>query len=268
MSVLTVDRLGVSVADVPLVEDVSFEIGKGERLGLIGESGSGKSLTASAVMGLLSEELKATGSVRLADRELIGASEREMSGIRGREMAMVFQEPMTALNPSMQVGKQVAEVMLVHHTRPDRRSAHAAAVELLGLVKLPDPARAAKAFPHQLSGGQRQRVMLAIALANNPSLLICDEPTTALDVTVQAQILELILAGTKDSALLFITHDLAVVATVCERVLVMYRGKIVEAGPVGEVFTNPRHRYTQQLLACSDLESTDENGRLWTVSHD
>jgi peptide/nickel transport system ATP-binding protein len=133
---------------------------------------------------------------------------------------------------------------------------------------MPDPERAARAYPHQLSGGQRQRVVLAIALANNPSLLICDEPTTALDVTVQAQILALIQAGTTESALLFITHDLAVVATVCERVLVMHDGLIVESGPVRDVFTNPAHRYTRQLLASSDLESTDANGRLWTVSHD
>jgi peptide/nickel transport system ATP-binding protein len=268
MSVLTVAGLNVSAGDVELVKDVSFTIGKGERVGLIGESGSGKSLTASAVMGLLSEELTASGSVQLTGKEIIGMPERDLSRLRGRDMSMVFQEPMTALNPSMQVGKQVAEVMSLHRTQPDRRSARAAAVDLLDRVRLPDPQRAAKAYPHQLSGGQRQRVMLAMALANNPSLLICDEPTTALDVTVQAQILDLILAGTKESALLFITHDLAVMASVCERVLVMYEGRIVESGFVRDVFTAPEHRYTQQLLACSDLESTDENGKLWTVSHD
>jgi peptide/nickel transport system ATP-binding protein len=268
MSALLVDDLSVSVGRRKLVEHVSFEIRQGERVGLIGESGSGKSVTASAVMGLLPEDLRAAGSVRLNGREMLGRHEREMSGVRGREMAMVFQEPMSALNPTMQVGKQVAEVMLLHRTRPDRRSARAAAVELLDRVRLPDPARAAKAYPHQLSGGQRQRVMLAIALANNPSLLICDEPTTALDVTVQKQILELILAGSQDAALLFITHDLAVVASVCERVLVMYDGAVVESGLVRDVLTAPRHRYTQQLLAASDLESTDANGRLWTVTRD
>jgi peptide/nickel transport system ATP-binding protein len=266
MSVLAVQDLSVTVPDMVLVEDVSFEIGKGERVGLIGESGSGKSLTASAIMGLLPEDLKAWGSVRLNGQELVGARERRLARLRGRDMTMVFQEPMTALNPSMQVGKQIAEVMTVHGR--DRRFARTAMMNLLEQVRMPDPRRAAKAYPHQLSGGQRQRVVLAIALANNPSLLICDEPTTALDVTVQAQILDLILAGTTDSALLFITHDLAVVATVCERVLVMHNGQIVESGLVKDVFTNPAHRYTQQLLASSDLESTDENGRLWTVSHD
>ncbi|MET0236619.1 MAG: ABC transporter ATP-binding protein [Kibdelosporangium sp.] len=266
MTVLTVNSLSVSAGDEVLVEDVSFEIGRGERVGLIGESGSGKSLTASAVMGLLPDDLKAWGSAKLNGRELVGAKERHLAGLRGRDMAMVFQEPMTALNPLMPVGKQVAEVMQVHGR--DRREARHAALELLDHVRLPDPKRAAKAYPHQLSGGQRQRVMLAIALANQPSLLICDEPTTALDVTVQAQILELIAAGTTDSALLFITHDLAVVASVCERVLVMYKGQIVESGLIKDVFTQPAHRYTRQLLASSDMESTDANGRLWTVTHD
>ncbi|MCE7008940.1 ABC transporter ATP-binding protein [Kibdelosporangium philippinense] len=268
MSVLTVSGLNVSAGGAQLVKDVSFKIDKGERVGLIGESGSGKTVTASAVMGLLSEELSASGSIRLDNRELVGMPERELSRLRGRDMSMVFQEPMTALNPTMQVGKQVAEVMRLHRTQPDRHSARTAAVDLLDRVRLPDPQRASKSYPHQLSGGQRQRVMLAMALANNPSLLICDEPTTALDVTVQAQILELILAGTRESALLFITHDLAVVATVCERVLVMYNGEVVESGLVRDVFTAPEHRYTKQLLASSDLESTDPDGRLWTVSHD
>jgi peptide/nickel transport system ATP-binding protein len=268
MSVLTVDGLNVRTDSVDLISGVGFEIGRGERVGLIGESGSGKSITAAAVMGLLPDDLTATGSVRLDGKEILGAPERELSRLRGQDMAMVFQEPMTALNPTMRVGRQVAEVMLLHRTRPNRRAADAAATDLLSRANLTDAARIAKSYPHQLSGGQRQRVMLAMALANNPALLICDEPTTALDVTVQAQILKLILALTTDSALLFITHDLAVVAEMCERVLVMYRGEVVEAGPVDEVFLAPQHRYTQQLLASSDLESTDENGRLWTVSHD
>jgi ABC-type dipeptide/oligopeptide/nickel transport system ATPase component len=209
-------------------------------------------------MGLLPDGLRATGLVKLNGRPLLGASERNLSRLRGNEMAMVFQEPMTALNPAMRVGRQVAEPMLVHRTQPDRRAARQAAVALLDAVHLPDPEQTAKAYPHQLSGGQRQRVVLAIALANNPALLICDEPTTALDVTVQAQILDLILAGVseRETALLFITHDLAVVATVCDRVLVMLDGEIVEAGSTHDVLTAPKHEYTQRLLKASDLEAS------------
>ena len=268
--VLNVADLTVSVRDTTLVDGVNLTIGRGERVGLIGESGSGKSLTALAVMGLLPEDVRMTGSVRLAgvDHDLVGATERQMSRVRGRDVAMVFQEPMTALNPTMRVGDQVAEAMLIHATRPDRRSARAAAVELLDQVGLPDPGDAARAYPHQLSGGQRQRVVVALALANNPALLVCDEPTTALDVTVQALVLDLIVRGVaaRDAALLFITHDLAVVATVCQRVLVMYGGRVVEAGPVAEVFTRPRHRYTQGLLGASDLDVVDERGRLVTIA--
>ncbi|GAB3490724.1 ATP-binding cassette domain-containing protein [Amycolatopsis cihanbeyliensis] len=253
---LRVTELSVRSGTRVLVEDVSFTVEPGERVGLIGESGSGKSLTAAAIMGLLPPGLTATGSARLADRELLGAGERTLSGLRGRSMAMVFQEPMSALNPAMRVGRQVAEVMLLHHTRPNRRAARLAAVDLLDRVRLPDPERIARAYPHQLSGGQRQRVVLAIALANDPALLICDEPTTALDVTVQARILELILAGTRDreSSLLFITHDLAVVAGVCERVLVLYQGRLVEQGSTSRVLRTPEHEYTQRLLAASSLE--------------
>jgi peptide/nickel transport system ATP-binding protein len=241
---MTLSVTGLTVAS--LVRDVSFEIGAGERVGLIGESGSGKSLTALSIMGLLPEELRASGSIRLGDRELLGMSEKDMSRLRGDELAMVFQEPMTALNPAMRVGRQVTEPGRIHGRR---RSAE----ELLDAVGLPGTARA---YPHQLSGGQRQRVVLAMALANEPSLLICDEPTTALDVTVQAQILSLVkTALSRESALLFITHDLAVVASVCERVLVMLDGEIVEAGSTREVLTAPKHEYTRKLLDASDLEA-------------
>ncbi len=267
--VLDVHDLAVQVGDRRLVREVDFAIRRGERVGLIGESGSGKSLTALGVMGLLPEGLRASGSARVAgvDHDLIGARERHLSAVRGRDLAMVFQEPMTALNPTMRIGDQVAEVMTIHHTRPDKRTARRAAIELLDQVRLPDPAEAARAYPHQLSGGQRQRVVVALALANDPSVLICDEPTTALDVTVQALVLDLIVRGVqeRDAALLLITHDLAVVATACERVLVMYGGRLVEAGPVQRVFTRPRHRYTEGLLAASDLSATDATGRLATI---
>ena len=268
--VLTVRDLDVRVNDLTLVEDVGFTIRAGERVGLIGESGSGKSLTALGIMGLLPEGISASGSVRLADvdHDLVGADEAQMSRVRGKDIAMVFQEPMTALNPTMRIGHQVAESLLIHRSRPDRRSAEAAAVELLAQVGLPDPAAAARAYPHQVSGGQRQRVVLALALANDPALLVCDEPTTALDVTVQAMVLDLIVKGVQErsSAMLFITHDLAVVATACERVMVMYGGRVVESGPVREVFTRPRHRYTQGLIGASNLSVVDDRGRLATIA--
>ncbi|MFI7612446.1 ABC transporter ATP-binding protein [Nonomuraea terrae] len=257
---LKVDGLTVRADSVELVHDVSFAIGPGERVGLIGESGSGKSLTALSLMGLLPEGVAASGVARLGDRDLVGVPESRIKELRGREMSMVFQEPMTALNPLMRVGAQVAEVMTLHGKA--RHEARARAVELLERVRLPEPAQIARAYPHQLSGGQRQRVMLAIALANEPGLLICDEPTTALDVTVQKQMLELIAEVAP--ALLFITHDLAVVASVCERVLVMYGGRVVESGPIREVFTRPRHRYTEGLLAASKL--TPRGTRLPTIS--
>ena len=257
--VLAVQGLSVTTGSYQLVEEVSFALAPGERVGVIGESGSGKSLTALAGLGLLPDGLTATGSVRLAgvEQDLVGAPERTLAALRGRRLAMVFQEPMTALNPVMRVGAQVAEGMLLHRTQPDARAAGRAAVELLAKVRLPDPASAARAYPHQLSGGQRQRVVLAMALANDPDVLLCDEPTTALDVTVQAQVLELVLAGIaeRDAALLFISHDLAVVATVCARLLVMYGGRVVEAGTVQQVLTRPQHRYTQGLVAASDLDA-------------
>ncbi|MDY7105036.1 MAG: ABC transporter ATP-binding protein [Actinomycetota bacterium] len=262
--------IGVSASGVELVRGVDLELGTGERVGLIGESGCGKSLTALTLMGLLPEGLDAHGSVRLAgvDDELVGAPERLLSRLRGRDLAMVFQEPMTALNPSMTAGAQVAEAITIHGDKARRRTADERAVELLDRVRLDDPAGAAAAYSHQLSGGQRQRVVLAMALANDPAVLLCDEPTTALDVTVQRQMLDLIAESVAASsmALLFITHDLAVVASICERVVVMYGGRIVEQGPVGDVFGRPRHPYTAGLLGASDLEATDAAGRLPTIA--
>jgi peptide/nickel transport system ATP-binding protein len=256
---LSVEGLSIRAGSLELVRDVSFRIAPGERVGLIGESGSGKSLTALSLMGLLPEGVTASGEARLEGRDLIGMPERELKSLRGRVASMVFQEPMTALNPVMRVGAQVTEVMTLHGTRS--AEARARAVDLLDRVRLPQPAQMARAYPHQLSGGQRQRVMLAIALANEPALLICDEPTTALDVTVQKQMLDLIVELAP--ALLFITHDLAVVGSVCERVLVMYGGRVVETGPMREVFTRPRHRYTEGLLAASRL--TPRGTRLPTI---
>ncbi|MFJ7748803.1 dipeptide ABC transporter ATP-binding protein [Arthrobacter sp. NPDC097144] len=266
---LTVTGLQVTAGSRVLVQDFALSLARGERVGLIGESGSGKSVTAAALTGLLPEGLHVTGSVRLdgVPHDLVGAGDRQMSRIRGRRTGMVFQEPLSALNPLMRVGRQVAEA-LTRHGAARGRAADARSVELLASVQLPDPAEAARAYPHQLSGGQRQRVMLAMALANDPDLLICDEPTTALDVSVQRQMLDLISDGVarRGSGLLFITHDLAVAASICDRILVMRKGVLVEQGPTADVFSRPRHDYTRGLLAASDLEATDAAGRLFTVS--
>ncbi|WP_139004984.1 dipeptide ABC transporter ATP-binding protein [Arthrobacter crystallopoietes] len=267
---LEVAGLSVATKDRALVSDFNLVMDRGERVGLIGESGSGKSMTTTALMGLLPEGVRAAGSIRLAghDGDLVTASDKQLRRIRGNDMTMVFQEPLTALNPLMKVGPQVAEIMLKHKSVSGRAAASAKAVELLAGVKLPDPGEAAKAYPHQLSGGQRQRVMLAMALANDPALLLCDEPTTALDVTVQRQVLDLILESVQQrgTGLLFITHDLSVVANVCDRVLVMNNGQVVEEGSTEDVFSRPQHPYTRGLLAASDLDATDADGRLFTVA--
>ena len=256
--VLTVDHLTIRAGGLELVHDVSLRIEPDERLGIIGASGSGKTLTCMAVAGLLPDGLTATGSVRLAgaDVDLVNGSERRLAAVRGLRIGTVFQEPMTALNPTMTIGRQVAEGMIRHRTR-SRRAARAHALELLASTGLPDPERIVRAYPHQLSGGQRQRVVLAIAIANKPDLLICDEPTTALDVTVQARVLELIAEQSRAAAaaLLFISHDLAVVASLCDRVLVMFDGRIVEQGDVVDVLTAPQHPHTRRLLADSDLSA-------------
>ncbi|QLE73244.1 ABC transporter ATP-binding protein [Streptomyces rectiverticillatus] len=257
---LEVDGLTVGAGDRPLVRGVGFTVDRGERVGIIGESGSGKTLTALALLGLLGEGLRAEGSARLdgVPFDLLGATDRELSTVRGRLAGMVFQEPMTALNPVMKVGPQVAEALRLHgprSERPGRAEARAAAVGLLDRLRLPDPARAARSYPHQLSGGQRQRAVLGGALATDPALLICDEPTTALDVTVQKEIVDLVtgVSDERGTAVLYISHDLALVASVCHRVLVMYDGEIVESGPVEQVLRRPQHPYTRALLKASDL---------------
>ncbi len=252
---LKVDNLQVSFRDRPVVKGISFEIPTGARVGLIGESGSGKSVTALALMGLLGEDAKITGSISLAGQELLSLTDREMSQLRGSEIGMVFQEPMSALDPTMRVGKQVAEVLTLHQR--DQQEKREKVIKMLERVGLPEPANSANAFPHQLSGGQRQRVMLAMSLINAPQLLICDEPTTALDVTVQAKVLRLLdkeLSRT-GSACLFISHDLAVVSQICEQLLVMYQGEIIERGSLREVLEHPKHPYTRGLMATANIGS-------------
>src|SRR5437763_2507879 len=247
--VLDVQDLTVRVGSIEVVHQVSFTLEAGQRTGLIGESGSGKTLTALAIMGLLPEALWATGRAQYRGRNLLDLPERDLCQLRGDRLAMVFQEPMTALNPVMKVGDQVAEPLTLHRGLRGRQ-AQAAALAALEGVHLPDAAEKMRAYPHQLSGGQRQRAMIAMATACSPDVLIADEPTTALDVTVQAQILALLveLVVERGSSLLLITHDLPVVAMVCQRVLVLYGGHIVEAGSVDDVFGAPRHPYTRALL--------------------
>jgi oligopeptide/dipeptide ABC transporter ATP-binding protein len=235
---------------VRAVDGVSFHLEEGELLGLVGESGCGKSITSLSLMRLISPPGRIVGGeIRFAGENLLAASEERMREIRGDDIAMIFQDPMTSLNPVYTVGEQIAEALRLHR-RLNRRQAREAAVEAMREVSIPDPARRADDYPHQLSGGMRQRVMIAMALACDPRLLIADEPTTALDVTIQAQILELIdgLRRTRNLAVLLITHDLGVVAEVADRVAVMYTGRIVEESPVGELFARPKHPYTEGLL--------------------
>jgi len=251
VSVLSVSGLTVR-GDTVLVDDVSFAVDAGDRLGLIGESGSGKSLTALAVMGLLPAGLAASGSVRLGDVEVVGASDRELTRVRGRAAAIVFQEPLTALDPLMRIGAQVAEP-LRRFGAERGRALRAAVLDALREVRLAEPERIARAYPHQISGGQRQRVAIAMALACRPALLIADEPTTALDVTVQADVLTLLdgLVRDRGMGLLFISHDLAVVSRVTDRVVVLERGVAVEAGVLADLLRAPQHPYTRSLVAAA-----------------
>ena len=234
---------------VHAVDGVGFDVAPGEVLAVVGESGCGKSVTSLAVMGLLPGTAKVTGSVTLRGRELAGADEKVLRSVRGSEMAMVFQEPATSLNPVLTVGRQITEV-LRRHRELSRREAAERAVTLLETVGIPDPRRRVEQYPHQLSGGMRQRVMLAIAVACDPAVLIADEPTTALDVTVQAGVLDVLtsLRERLGTAVVLITHDLGVVAHTADRVLVMYAGRAVEHAHVEELFAQPRHPYTRGLL--------------------
>jgi ABC-type dipeptide/oligopeptide/nickel transport system ATPase component len=247
---LTVTFAG-SRSTVTAVDHVSFQMDRGETLGLVGESGSGKSVTAFAILRLVQPPGRITaGRVLFEGRDLVTLPEREMRALRGSRISLIFQEPMTALNPVMRVGDQIAEALTVHAIA-SRDEARRRAVELLEAVKIPDAAKRTRDYPHQLSGGMRQRVMIAIALACRPPLIIADEPTTALDVTIQAQVLDLIreLKTQFNLALLLITHDFGVIAEMADRVAVMYRGRLVEQGPVRQILRDPQHEYTRTLLA-------------------
>ncbi|MFB8388322.1 ATP-binding cassette domain-containing protein [Microbacterium sp. NPDC055910] len=246
---LEVTDLVIEIAGRRVVDGASFAVPDGARLGLIGESGSGKSLTALAILGLLPDEASATGSIRWNGRELLGLSDRELAEIRGDEIGIVFQEPRTALNPIRTVGRQIAESVRIHE-RASKKDAAARAVVEAARVALPDPARIVSRYPHQLSGGQRQRVAIAMALACRPRLLIADEPTTALDVTIQSEILELLHSLVKDDgmSLVFITHDLAVLSRIATHGIVLEHGRVVEDAPVAQLLTAPASVVTEGLL--------------------
>ena len=249
-----------------VVDRTSFSLDEGESLGVVGESGSGKTMTALALMGLKPEGALVSGSIRFEGRELVGLSEEAMQQLRGDRIAMIFQEPMTALNPLHKVGAQVAEPLMLHREL-SKREAEARAVQLLEHVRLAEPERAARSYPFQLSGGERQRAMIAMAIGCSPRLIIADEPTTALDVTVQARILALIdgLRPESKMAILLVSHDLAVIAGHCDRVIVMYAGVIMESGPVEAVLHQPRNPYTLALLEARPRPGAPRGARLKTI---
>ena len=268
-TILSVKNLQVSFqtfdGKVQAVRGIDFDLKKGETLAIVGESGSGKSVTTRSIMQLLSTNaLIENGEIIFEQENILEKSESEMQQIRGKKIAMIFQDPMTSLDPTMKVGMQVAESM-VKHLKLSKKEALQQAVQLLEQVGIPNAEKRVNDYPHQFSGGQRQRIVIAIALACNPDILIADEPTTALDVTIQAQILELLkeIQQKQGTSIIFITHDLGVVANVADRVAVMYAGKIVEYGLVDEIFYNPRHPYTWGLL-CS-MPSLEEEGSLYTI---
>jgi peptide/nickel transport system permease protein len=259
---VAIDRDGGAV---PLVSDVNLEVHAGEIVGLVGESGAGKSVTARTTLGILPRGAVASGSILVGGTEVIGASERVLQSLRGTRIAYISQEPMASLSPSFRIGNQLAELVRAH-TRVSRRAARERALELLRAVQIPDPAVVARLYPHQVSGGMAQRVMIAIALSGDPDVLVADEPTTALDVSVQMQILDLIrrLQEERDLAVLLVTHDWGVVADVCDRAVAMYAGEIVEEAPVADIFARPLHPYSIALRA-SDPHLQDRGERLATI---
>jgi peptide/nickel transport system ATP-binding protein len=271
MSLLEVEDLEVQFATedgwVTVLDGVSFEVGRGETVGLVGESGSGKTVTSLAVLGLLPDRSAriTRGSVRLDGVELVGMPRRKLEELRGDEISMIFQEPMTSLDPAFRVGDQIAEVVR-RHRGGSRRAAFARAVEVLTKVGIPNAERRARSYPHEFSGGMRQRVMIAMAMACEPKVIIADEPTTALDVTIQAQVLDLMRALRDEfaTAIVLVTHDLGVVADICERAVVMYAGQVVEQADVDELYLRPRHPYTEALMTAMP-QLTGRSGRLATI---
>ncbi|HEV3245602.1 MAG TPA: ABC transporter ATP-binding protein [Beijerinckiaceae bacterium] len=270
MALLELDDLTVTLSTArgpaKAVRGVSFALDRGETLGLVGESGSGKSMTALAILGLLPEGARTSGRLRFEGRELLTLDEAELCRIRGDRIGVVFQEPMTALNPLHSIGRQVAETLMLHRGMSAGASRREA-IRLLDRVGIPDAARRVDAYPHQFSGGQRQRVTIAIALACGPDILIADEPTTALDVTIQRQILDLIAGLVEEDgmALILISHDLGVIAENVERTLVMYGGALVEEGPTDEVFARPSHPYTQGLFGARPRLGVGRGTKLATI---
>jgi peptide/nickel transport system ATP-binding protein len=265
---LEVDHLSIYFRDQAVVRDLSFSVGQGEVLGLVGESGSGKSLTSSSILRLLDASARVEGAIRFEGADLLALKPEQMRHYRGCKIAMIFQEPMTALNPVMPVGRQIAEAIETHQPELGRKQVLKAALEAMAAVAIAEPEKRLRDYPHQFSGGQRQRLLIAMALVNHPLLLIADEPTTALDVTVQAQILLLLKALQQRNGLgmLFISHDLAVVAQIADRVAVMRRGMLLETGTRDQVFLDPRHAYTKSLLGAVPTLNTDRDQPLATLA--
>ncbi|HTV16865.1 MAG TPA: ABC transporter ATP-binding protein [Acidobacteriaceae bacterium] len=267
VALLSVSDLTIAFGSTPAVRSLSLSVGEGQSLGLVGESGSGKSVTALAILGLLGESASVAGSIHYDGRNLIALAPEALRRLRGRQIAMVFQEPMTALNPVMPIGEQIAEAVRVHQRDLSRRDVRRRVIESMHSVALPDPEARYNHYPHQFSGGQRQRILIAMAIVNRPRLLIADEPTTALDVTVQAQILELLrsLRERFGLAMLFISHDLAVVAQVADRVAVMRHGLLLEEAPSAALFRQPLHAYTRSLLGAVPTMKTNLDRPLATL---